>query len=182
MKKLIVAVVMASGIFGASAQNKIGYIDTDLLISIMPEAAKVDAELKAYQTALGLQGQDIGKDADAKAAQYVKDSAGLSPSMREIKRNEVIELYQKYQNWNEIAQEKYGQKAQEKIGPIRTKAFDAIKTVAKEKGYGYVLDSSTGAILVSPPGDDLLPAVKTKLGITTPTTTPVTTPKVPGKQ
>ena len=47
MKKLIVASVMALGIFSASAQNKLGYIDTEGLIGVMPEAAKVDAELKA---------------------------------------------------------------------------------------------------------------------------------------
>ena len=41
----------------------------------------------------------------------------------------------------------------------------AIKAVAKEKGYGYVLDSSVGVLLVSPAGDDLLPVVKTKLGL-----------------
>ena len=183
MKKLIVAGVMALGIFSASAQQKIGYIDTDMLIGVMPEAAKADAELKAYQDALGLQGQDLGKEADAKAAQFLKDSATLTPSLKEIKRNEILELYNKVQNWNQIAQEKYNQKAQEKITPIRTKAFEAIKAVAKEKGYGYVLDASSGALLITPPADDLMPFVKAKLGIkdapaTTPTTTPKTTPKV----
>jgi len=183
MKKLIVAGVMALGIFSASAQTKIGYIDTDVLIGVMPEAAKVDAELKAYQDALGLQGQDLGKEADAKAAQFLKDSATLSASMKEIKRNEILELFQKVQNWNQIAQDKYNQKAQEKIGPIRTRAFDAIKAVAKERGYAYVLDASNGVLLVFPPTDDLLPYVKAKLGIKdTPATTPVTVPKTtPGK-
>lgn len=183
MKKLIVASVMALGIFSASAQNKIGFIDTDMLIGVMPEAAKADAELKAYQDALGLQGQDLGKEADAKAAQFLKDSATLSASMKEIKRTEIMELIQKVQNWNQIAQDKYNQKAQEKIGPIRARAFEAIKTVAKEKGYAYVLDASTNVLLVSPPGDDLLPFVKAKLGIKdTPSTTPLTTPKtIPGK-
>jgi len=171
MKKLIVGAVMALGFFSASAQTKIGYINTDELISLMPEAATADAELKAYQDALGLQGQDLGKEADAKAALYVKDSATLNPSMKEIKKNEIIELYQKVQNWNQIAQDRYNQKAQEKIAPIRTKALEAIKAVAKEKGYGYVLDASTGALLVSPPGDDLLPFVKTKLGIKDPVPT-----------
>ena len=182
MKKLIVAGVMALGIFSASAQSKIGYIDTDVLIGVMPEAAKVDAELKAYQDALGLQGQDLGKEADAKAAQFLKDSASLSVSMKEIKRNEILELFQKVQNWNQIAQDKYNQKAQEKIGPIRTKAFDAIKAVAKERGYAYVLDASNGVLLVYPPSDDLLPFVKTKLGIKdTPATTPTTPKTTPGK-
>lgn len=179
MKKLIVAGVMAFGILSASAQTKIGYIDTDMLIGEMPEAAKVDAELKAYQEALGMQGQDLGKEADAKAAQFLKDSATLTASMKEIKRNEIIELYQKVQNWNQIAQEKYNQKAQEKIGPVRNKAFEAIKAVAKERNYTYVLDAATNVLLVSPPGDDLLPLVKAKLGIKD--VTPVPVPKTPVK-
>ena len=170
---------MAFGILSASAQTKIGYIDTDMLIGEMPEAAKVDAELKAYQEALGMQGQDLGKEADAKAAQFLKDSATLTASMKEIKRNEIIELYQKVQNWNQIAQEKYNQKAQEKIGPVRNKAFEAIKAVAKERNYTYVLDAATNVLLVSPPGDDLLPLVKAKLGIKD--VTPVPVPKTPVK-
>ncbi len=166
MKKLIVAGVMALGIiFSASAQTKIGFIDTDELISVMPEAAKVDGELKEYQATLVQQGQDMGKEADDKAAQFVKDSLKMTPTMKEIKRGEILKMYQDVQNWNQTAQDLYNKKAQEKIAPIRTKAFDAIKAVAKEKGYGYVLDASTNVLLVTPPGDDLMPFVKAKLGI-----------------
>jgi len=168
MKKFIVAGVMALAILSASstsAQTKIAYIDTDVLISLMPEAIKVDAELKEYQNSLIQQGQDLQKEADNRANAFVKDSATMTPAMREIKRGEIVKLYQRLQNYEQEAQEKTNQMAQQKIGPIRTKAFEAIKAVAKEKGYGYVLDASTNTILVSPPGDDLLPPVKLKLGI-----------------
>ena len=67
MKKLIAVAVMALVAFSASAQTKIGFIDTDELISVMPEAAKVDGELKEFQASLVQQGQDMGKDADEKA-------------------------------------------------------------------------------------------------------------------
>ena len=46
---------------------------------------------------------------------------------------------------------------------MRTKALDAIKAVAKENGYAYVLDNN--AVLVGPPGDDILDLVKKKLGV-----------------
>ena len=179
MKKLIAVAVMALGMYSASAQTKIGFIDTDELISVMPEAAKVDVELKEYQASLVQQGQDMGKEADDKATQFVKDSLKMTPTMKEIKRGEIISLYQKVQGWNQTAQDMYNQKAQEKIAPIRKKAFDAITAVAKEKGYAYVLDASTSVLLVSPPSDDLMPFVKAKLGIKD---TPATTkPLTPGK-
>ena len=177
MKKLIVAtVLMVTGICSVSAQTKIGFIITDELISVMPEAAKVDAELKEFQASLGQQGQDMAKEADEKAGQFIKDSAKMTATMKEIKKTELRELIDKVQNWNQLAQDKYNQKAQEKIGPVREKALNAIKEVAREKGYGYVIDASTNILLVFPPSDDLMPFVKAKLGIKD---TPVKT--VPGK-
>jgi outer membrane protein len=165
MKKLIVAGVMALGIFSASAQNKIGYISTDELIGVMPEAEKANAELQEYQASLAQQGQDMMKELNEKDSLFVRDSVKLSASMKEIKRNELITLYQRVQGWNTQAQEMYQQEAQKKIAPLRTKAMDAIKAVAKESGYSYVFDASTSILLVTPPSDDLLGLVKKKLGI-----------------
>jgi outer membrane protein len=147
MKKLFFVGLMAMGMFTASAQNKIGYISTEDLISDMPEAEKADNDLKQYQADLTQQGQDMMKDL----------------SMKEIKRAELIDLYQKVQNWNQQAQEMYQRKAQDMIAPLRNKALDAIKAVAKESGYTYVLDINS--VIVAPPGDDILPLVKKKLGI-----------------
>jgi outer membrane protein len=177
MKKLILLAVIALSATGASAQTKIGYINTEELISVMPEAEKADADLKDYQNALAQQGQDMGKEADEKADKYVKDSLTLNASMKEIRRKEVVEAYQKAQAWTQqTAQDMYNQKAQQLIAPIRQKAIKAIQDVAKEKGYTYVLDASTSVLLVQPTGDDLLPAVKTKLGIKDAPAAPATKP------
>ena len=178
MKKLlIVAGMMAMGIYSVSAQTKIAFIETDELIGAMPEAAKVDAELKEYQASLVQQGQDMGKDADEKASAFVKDSLKMTPTMKEIKKTEILKLYQEVQNWNQIAQDKYNQKAQEKIAPVRQKALDAITAIAKERGYTYVIDASTSVLLVKPTSDDLMPFVKAKLGIKD-TPAPVKTPSI----
>lgn len=168
MKKLLLGAVMAFGILSASAQTKIGYINTDELMSVMPEAAKINTELNEYQVSLQQQGQSLLTEADKKRDQYFIDSVKLSPSMKEIRRDELAKLYTRLQNYEQEMQEKAQQYAQAKIAPVRTKALDAIKAVAKEKGYTYVLDDSAGALLVMPPGDDLLPFVKTRLGIKDP--------------
>ena len=166
MKKLLVAAAIILGTYLASAQSKIGYINSDELMGDMPEAAKADAELKQFQTDLGKQGQDLMNDLNTKDSLFVKDSTSFSPSIKEIKRNELIKLYQRVQGWQNEAQELYQAEAQKKIVPIRNKALDAIKAVAKENGYGYVFDNAQGSLLIAPPGDDLLPLVKKKLGIT----------------
>jgi outer membrane protein len=168
MKKLLLGAVMAFGILSASAQTKIGYINSDELMSVMPEAAKINTELNEYQLSLQQMGQTLQKDADAKRDQYFLDSAKLTPSMKEIRRNELVSLYSRLQNYDQEAQEKAQKYAQDKIAPVKTKALEAIKTVAKEKGYTYVIDDAASVLLVMPDGDNLLPFVKTKLGIKDP--------------
>lgn len=155
--------VVALMSFGANAQNKIGYISTDELIGVMPEAEKADAELKEYQASLAQQGQDMMKELNDKDSLFVRDSAKLSASMKEIKKNELVSLYQRAQNWNQQAQEMYQQEAQKKIAPLRAKALEAIRAVAKENAYSYILDSNS--VIVGPPGDDVLALVKKKLAI-----------------
>jgi len=165
MKKLLLGAVMALGMMSASAQVKIGYINTDELMGVMPEAAKINTDLNEYQTTLQQQGLALQKEADTKRDQYFKDSATFSNSKKEIVREELMKLYVRLQNYEQEMQEKAQKYAQDKIAPVRVKALDAIKAVAKERGYTYVIDEASSSLLVMPPGDDLLPAVKTKLGI-----------------
>ena len=165
MKKLLLGAVMALGIMSASAQAKIGYINTDDLMASMPESAKLQTDLNEYQASLQQQGLALQKEAQTKTDQYYIDSIKLSPSMKEIRKNDLLKLYSRLQNYDQEAQEEAQKYAQTKIAPVRTKALDAIKTVAKERGYTYVIDNATTLLLVMPLGDDLLPMVKAKLGI-----------------
>lgn len=163
MKKLLFAGIMALGMFTSSAQTKLGYINTDELVSTMPEAAKADAELKEFKTGLGQQYQDLSMELNAKDSAFVKDSVKLSSSMKEIKRGELIKLYQRVQGFPQESQEEYQAKANDKIAPIREKALIAIRAVAKENGYTYIFNEDN--LLVMPQGDNILPLVKAKLGI-----------------
>ena len=163
MKKIIVLSLLALTIFSASAQNKIGYINTEDLINGMPEAEKANAALQDYQTSLTQQGNDYLTELNEKDSLFVRDSAKLSPAARELRRTDLVALYQKVQGWNQTMQQMINEKQQTLLIPIRTKALDTIKAVAKENGYAYIFDQQ--ALLVTPPADDILPLVKKRLGI-----------------
>jgi len=171
MKKLFVAGVLLLGFLGASAQTKIGYISTEELINAMPEADQANSALQDYQNSLQQQGNDYLQELNEKDSLFVKDSAKLSPATKELRRNDLVALYQKVQNWNQTSQQLLGEKQQTLLAPIRTKALETIKDVAKENGYTYVMDAA--ALIVSPPGDNILALVKKKLGLKdTPAKTP----------
>ena len=167
MKKLIAVVVFCISILGltdtAFSQTKIGYINTEELIGAMPEAEKATTQLQEYQTALQQQGNDYQTEFYEKDSLFAKDSAKLSPAAKELRRTAMIELYQKLNGWREVMQQKLQEKQQELLVPIRNKALETIKVVAKENAYSYVLDQNS--VIVGPPGDDILALVKKKLNI-----------------
>lgn len=170
MKKVLLSLVVLISAVGFSnsavAQTKIGYISTEELIGAMPETDAANTQLQDYQSSLQQQGNDYLRELSEKDSIFGLDSAKMSATQKELKRNDLIALYQKVQGWNQTMQQMIQQKSQDLIGPIRAKAADAIKATAKESGYTYVLESA--AVLVGPPGDDILPLVKKKMNIGAP--------------
>jgi outer membrane protein len=168
MKKVLFATLFVMGLstlvgVKVQAQNKIGYISMDELVSAMPEAKKADTVLSQYRDGLAQAQQQIQQEAQTRYAAFVKDSATMSQAKKDLESRGIQELVSKLQSYGQDAQQQMSLKQQEVYGPIQKKAMDAITEVAKENGYTYILTKEN--ILVSPPADDILPLVKKKLGI-----------------
>ena len=149
-----------------NAQSKIGYISTEELVSIMPETAKADSNLQQYRTALIQNAQDKQTSLEAAIEKFNKDSASMSVSVKDVKRGELQKMLNDLQSEDQRIQQQLQQRQQELIAPINRKAFDAIQAVAKENGYQYVFEK--GALLVAPPGEDILQLVAKKMNIKVP--------------
>jgi outer membrane protein len=85
--------------------------------------------------------------------------------MKDIKQTELKTLDEKLQSFQQTAQEKIQAKQKALIEPITVKAEKAIKEVAAANGISYVFDMVSTGIIVAPPGDDMLPLLKTKLNL-----------------
>lgn len=168
MKKILTIVVVVMGLVmagnSAIAQVKIAYISLQELIPAMPEYKKADTALNDYQNALAQNFEDMKKEYMEKDSLLnSKDTLKYTKAQLELKKREISETLIKLQGWQQQAQQMYQQKQQELITPIQKKAVEAVKAVAKENGFTYVLNKEI--LLDSPPADDLLPLVKKKLGI-----------------
>ena len=83
----------------------------------------------------------------------------------ELKQQELQDLGNRIDDFRQSAQESIQKKKEELYGPILKRAEDAIKDVAKEKGYAYIFDTSSGSFLYAQESDDITSLVKTKLAI-----------------
>lgn len=172
MKKFITIALLSMGIFGfstASNAQKIGYISADEIIQLMPEAAEIQTQLNQYQQSL-YQNADDQKTALNEAVQkFYKDSATMSPSLKEVKRTDLQKKVQDLSGMDQKIQSQFEAKRQELSLPIQKKLQAAIESVAKENGYSYVLPRE--ALIYMPPTSDIGPLVIKKLGLKEPAPT-----------
>ena len=169
MKKLFkVALVAGCMLFAgnfARAQSKIGYINFQALMTSMPEAKTIKSQLDIYSKQFTDELTTMNNTFQTEAKNYQAQNATMTDAARTAKQAELGDMQKRIQDYNNTAQQKYEEKSNELIKPLSDKCRAAVSEVAKEKGYGYVLDSSQTQLLVSPEGDDLMAAVKVKLGL-----------------
>ncbi|MBI1781195.1 MAG: OmpH family outer membrane protein [Sphingobacteriales bacterium] len=167
MKKVstLVLTVMAMLVFGSNvnAQNKIGYVSVDEVLSVMPEIKKLQGELASYDSSLQINYTETLKEYLAKDSSFKVDSPKLSPAVRKAKESDLEKLAGELNNFQQNYQNMVTEKRNELMKPVVNKAVTTIKEVAKAGGYTYVF--AKDALLVQPEADDLLPLVKKKLGI-----------------
>ena len=156
MKKNLMLVVLITGLMLvaslASAQAKLGYVDSEVILRELPEAQKaqkdLEASVKGWQDELQKMSDNIQKEVE----DYQKKQAMMQPTAKEAKEKEIADMQQK-------AREYYTQKLdprqgeavserEKKLAPIRDKILKTIEGVAKEEGVSFVFDKANDALLL----------------------------------
>lgn len=161
-KTLLIVAVIALGFNTMNAQSKVAHINFMELVSLMPEAKAMQADLeklsKTYQDELKAENDKL----EAKLKRYDTEAASQTNEVNQQRVAEVQQDQQKLQLAGQQAQKDISNQETELMKPIVEKARKAIEEVATEQGFDYVLGAQT---LVVAKGKDLLPLVKAKLGI-----------------
>lgn len=168
MKNLKLFGVIALFLFAINAINaqKFGHVDSQKLLSIMPETAEAQKKIEAYVTDIRDQLDVMEVEYNNKLKNYQETVQTLSEVAREAKEQELTDLMRRVQEFEQSASGKIQNKQAEIFEPIRNKALKAIEAVGKENGFLYVFDIGSGVLLYySDKSEDILPMVKTKLGI-----------------
>ena len=138
----------------------------------MPEFTQMQTDLEAYSRELGEQLEAIQVEFNNKAAEFQRNGASLSETVRGIKERELQDLQQRYIDFQQIAQQDMSKKEAELMNPIYEKANDAVKQVSSAGGYVAIfsttsdLPASAGLAYFDPAQlTDITPEVKALLGI-----------------
>lgn len=172
LKVAVVAVGMLFAVNAAEAQQKFGHINSAELLQSMPEMKTADANFQTFAKAKQTLLEQMDAERQKKMTTYQEKYKTLSEANKETLGKELEVLVKEIQDMEkrigeaeQKAQEEVKAKQAELYQPVYKKAEQAVKTVAKEKGYAYVFDISQPGVVYFEGGEDLLPLVKTKLGI-----------------
>jgi outer membrane protein len=148
------------------AQNfKFGYINKDELLKAIPDydsaIVKLENLRKEYINQIALMQDEFSN----KTTAYNNESNSLSDVVRKTKEEELKDLNNRIQLFQVKANQLINDKNAELILPIEAKADKAIKDVANEQGFTFVLDSGVLYYFDEKRGINMLPLIKTKLGL-----------------
>lgn len=163
---LIAVLISASGAFAQKSDLKFGHINSNELLSLMPERDSARKELQNYSRMLQQEMEAMQVEYQNKVNAYLEKQETYSQLVRQSKESEIQEMQRRVQEFQMTAQEDLQQKEQELFTPIMEKAEKAIEKVGKANGFTYIFDISGGSVVYfSDQSVNILPLVKKELGI-----------------
>jgi len=161
MKKVILMLMLFAPL--SIFAQKFGHLDSQALISSLPEAIRVQGELEAlgkqYQNELQAMQDEIQRKAD----EYEKTKSTMNATKQQETETMLNDLMQKYQQALQDNQTQFNKAQQEKMAPIQEKIYKAIENVGKAGGYVYIMQTGTVPYISDTLSKDVTAEVKAEL-------------------
>lgn len=151
MNKLLIVLLVFFGTSFASHSQKWGYIDSDYILSKVPEYEDAKKKLDKFAEKWQKEIEDRYAALQKKKDEYARVEAILPDEERE-KRKEEIDVLEtetmEYQKMRFGVNGDLFQKRKELIQPIQDKVYDAMAKVASKGNYGFIFDKANQSNLV----------------------------------
>lgn len=185
----LVALVAAVAVpAAASAQGRIAYIDSRILLSQAPGRAEAETALQKELAGFDAQVKRMGDSLNTMIASYTKAEVTLSPTAKETRQKAIRDREASYQQRADALREQAQQRQSELLGPIMERVNKAIADERAAGGFAFIFDvgSQGNAIVAADTTLNVTERVLTRLRATastnpgstqpTPTGAPVSAP------
>ena len=146
-KYTILTLALASLAF---ADVKIGYVDSNEIMNNFDEVRQVQADLEKEQRRLESEFNELVYGLDSLKQDYDRQRLLMSDTRRNEKENEIANKEKSVQKFQ---LDKFGPEGEiyriqnELLKPVLAKIDAAIQKVGSERGYDFILDAMSGALL-----------------------------------
>ncbi len=165
----LIAVLSLASFYASAQQVKIGFTNTDYIISQMPDAKQIDSDIRAYEKQLSSKLQLQAQGLQQQIQQFQQEAQSMTEDARNNRAKELEEMRNQLQQDQVEAEASLQRKQVELLQPVFDKIQAAIDKVAEANGYKYVFSSDAGnmpILLHAPDEDNISDLVLKELGIT----------------
>ena len=163
-KTLSTTILFLFALTTMTAQSKIAHIDSQTLISQMPEVKEAQAQLEKLQKTYATEIDASMKEYQTKLQTYSADAQNQTEVTNQARQKELAGMEQNIQQYQQTASQDVQKKQADLLKPLIDKAKEAIQKIAKEQGFDYVIDAPQGGSLILANGKDFMEEVKKELG------------------
>ena len=169
MRKFIFTIAVVPLFISFAVAQKSGYIDSQFILSKMPEYAEADKALSTLTATWDKQVRDLYNEVEVMRTKLRTEEALLSKGMKEDrqlaideKEKEALEKNTELFGFEGL----YFKKQQELLQPLRIKLFEAVEVVAKKQKIDFVFDKAADiGLIYSNPVHDYTEFVLEELGL-----------------
>ncbi|WP_339700066.1 OmpH family outer membrane protein [uncultured Marixanthomonas sp.] len=149
------------------SQTKVGTINVDYIVSLMPELEDVKKDVEAYSKTLDADLQKKVTDYKAKIEAYKAGEASFTDVQKQTKQQELADAENDIAKFQQNGNKLIGIKRDDKMRPVYNKVGQALDKVAKAGKYTQVLTADASLVYFEDEYDLTLDVLK-ELGITIP--------------
>ena len=165
LKKIALLVVMFVLPLGVMAQAKFAHMNSQEVISVMPEFTKAQADLDAMSKKYQDEMQRTNEEFQKKYQAYLAEQDSLPKNIAERRQKELNDMAQRQEQFQQEGCQSMQKAQQDALAPIQ-KLDEAIQAVGEAEGVVYIFDLARTAIpYVSTQSTDVTAKVKAQLGI-----------------
>ena len=169
---ILTAALVCAGMMSATAQigggQKIVYVDSEYIMSNIPEYGDAQAELESLSTKWQNEVKAVYNKVEEMYSKYQTEMLLLSEEQKHAREQAIIAKEQEAKN---LQMQYFGsegqlyQKRSELIQPIQEKVYTAMQEIAQQKNYAFVLDLASGtSVLYASDKNDISDDVLDQLG------------------
>jgi outer membrane protein len=165
------ALLIVASLFGLPFANaqKFGYIDSDFILSKMPEYAKAQSEIDQLSAAWQKEIEDMQRKVESLYATFAAEQVLLTEEMKKERQDEIRKRENELKDYQKKVfgfEGLFFLKKQELIKPLQDKVFDAVEKVAKANRLAIIFDKAGELVMIyTDPRHDYTDFVLEELGL-----------------
>ncbi len=144
--------LLSSGFVLGQESQKIGYVDSQVILTQLPEAIKAQGDLDALTNKWTAQLDSMNKALQQSYENYQKQANTMTEAKKTAAQQDLVEQQQAMENFrrDKFAQQtgEIYKKNEEIFAPIKKKIFKAIEEIAKKEGMKFVFDKAGDVVLL----------------------------------